>query len=53
MELKGHRFATIETIQEAVTQKFKNIPEAEFSRAIEKLGDRARICIECNGDYFE
>jgi len=53
MELKGHHFATVETIQKSVTQKFKNIPEAEFSRAIEKLRDRARRCIECNGDYFE
>jgi len=35
MELKGHHFATIETIQEAVTQKFKNILNTEFSRAME------------------
>ncbi|VVC39136.1 Transposase, type 1, partial [Cinara cedri] len=41
MELKEHHFVTIETIQEAVTQKFKNIPEADFSRAMEKLGDCA------------
>ncbi|VVC42292.1 Hypothetical protein CINCED_3A003731 [Cinara cedri] len=53
MELKGYYFATIEMIQEAVIQKFKNIPEADFSRAMEKLGDCARRCIEYNGDYFE
>jgi len=50
MELKGHRFATIETIQESVTQNVKNIAEAD----LKKLGEgRARSCIECNGDYFE
>ncbi|KAL4112628.1 hypothetical protein QTP88_016377 [Uroleucon formosanum] len=53
MELKGQHFSTIETIQEVVTQKLKNIPTADFSQAMEKLGDRARRCIECNGDYFE
>lgn len=53
MELKGQHFSTIETIQEVVTQKLKNIPTADFSRAMEKFGDRARRCIECNGDYFE
>lgn len=52
MELKGHQFGTIETIQEARTQKFKNIPNADFSRAMEKLGVCARY-IDCNGDNFE
>jgi len=53
MELKGDHFVTIETIQEAVTEKFKNISETNFSRVMEKLGDRARSCIECNDDCFE
>lgn len=53
MELKVHQFATIETIQEFVTQKLEDIPEADFSRAMKKLAVRARICIECNGDYFK
>jgi len=36
VELKGHRFATNETNQESVTQKFiPNTSEADFSRAIE------------------
>lgn len=50
MELKGHNFSTIETIQESVTQMFKNIPEAYLSQAIEKLGHHARSCIEFNGE---
>jgi len=50
MVLKGDHF---KTIQEAVIEKFKNISETDFSWATEKLGDRARSCIECNGDYFE
>ena len=32
-QAKGHHFSTIETIQESVTQKFKNISEADFSRS--------------------
>jgi len=51
--LKGDHFVTFETIQEALIKKFKNIPETDFSRAMEKLGDHARSCIEYNGDYFE
>jgi hypothetical protein len=35
MELKGYYFATIETIQEPMTQKIKNIPKADFSRTME------------------
>jgi len=53
MELEGDRFVTIETIQEAVIETFKNIPETDLSRAMEKLDDRARSCTECNSDCFE
>jgi hypothetical protein len=53
VKLKGVPFSTIETIQEAVTRKFKNIPKADLSRAMEKLGDCIRRSIEYNGDYFE
>jgi len=49
MELKRDYFVTVETIQEAVTEKFKNIPETDFLRAMERLDDRARSYIECNG----
>jgi len=53
MELKRDHFVIIETIQqETVIEKFKNIPETDFSRVMDKLGDRARSCIKCNGDYF-
>jgi len=31
---------TVDTIREAVTEKFKNIPETEFSRAMEKLSQK-------------
>jgi len=50
-KLKGDHFVATETIREAVTEK--NIPENDFSRVVGKLGDRARSCIECNGDNFE
>jgi len=46
MKLKDDHFITIETIQEAVTEKFKNIPETGFSWAMEKLGDRTKSCID-------
>jgi len=46
MELKGDHVVTIETIQEAVTEK--SVPETDYARAMEKLGDRARSCIERN-----
>jgi len=36
-----------------VIEDFKNIPETEFSRAIENLENRVRSCIIYNGDYFE
>jgi len=49
-KLKGDHFVTIETIQEAVTEKFKNISESDFSRVMEKLGDHARSRIGYNGD---
>lgn len=37
MELKGDRFANVGSIKEAIAEKFKNIPETDFSRAVEKL----------------
>jgi len=47
------QFCHHETIQVYVTQEFKKISGAEFSRAMDVLGDRARSFIECNGDYIE
>lgn len=37
MELNGNYFATIDLIQEAVTEKLKNVSDTDFSRAMEKL----------------
>lgn len=48
----NNHFANIETIQEAVTEKIKNISESDFSLAMEKIGTRLG-CLVCNGDYFE
>lgn len=51
---KQNRFATSDSFQEAVIEEFKDIAKTNFfSRIMEKLGDRARNCIERNGDYFE
>jgi len=45
-----HDFATIETIQESITQKFKYIPEADFLRAVEKNLDRDTANVLANFD---
>lgn len=45
MELKVDHFATNESIQEAVTENLKDIP----ARVMEKLENRAKSCLECNG----
>jgi len=34
-----------------VFEKLKNIPETDFSRAMEKLEKPAKSCIISNGDY--
>lgn len=37
MDFKGNHFIYFEIIQEAMTEKLKNIPETDFSRIMEKL----------------
>jgi len=39
MEFNGDRSVTVETIEEVVTEKFKNIDETDFSWAMEKSSD--------------
>lgn len=45
----GNHFANIETIQKVFFEKFKNIPETDFSRSTEKLEDRLRSYTVYNG----
>jgi hypothetical protein len=45
MKLKGLHFANVAEIQEAVTDKLKNVQKEKFSAAFQKLCDRAKVCI--------
>lgn len=40
MELKRNYFVTIDLIQEVVSKKLKDVPETDFSHAMEKLEGR-------------
>jgi hypothetical protein len=52
MTLKGHHFAEVAEIQEAVVE-LKKFQKEEFSVALQKLYDCAKDCIYANGTYFE
>jgi hypothetical protein len=45
MKLKGLHFAGVAEIQEAVTDKLKEVQKEEFSAAFQKLYDRAKAYI--------
>jgi hypothetical protein len=51
--LKKLHFAGVAEIQEAVTDKLKKIQEEEFSASFQKMHDRTKASIYCNGAYFE
>ena len=53
MKLKGHHFADVAEIQEAVTDELKKVQKEEFSVAFQKLYDWTNACICANGAYFE
>jgi hypothetical protein len=53
MEIREYNFDNIETIQKSVREKLKNISEIGFRCYMEKLEDRERSCVVCNGDYFD
>ena len=51
--MKGAFYDDVPTIQEALTQVLKYIPNTEFKKSMVKLVDRSKRCIELNGSYFE
>jgi hypothetical protein len=53
IKLKGHHFADVAKIQEAVTDELKKVQKEEFLAAFQKLYDRAKACIYANRAYFE
>ena len=51
--MKGAFYDDVPTIQSAVTQMLKNIPQTKFKKSMDKLVDRSKRCIESNRTYFE
>jgi len=45
MKLKGHHFADVAEIQEAVTDELKKVQKEELSAAFQKQHDCAKACI--------
>ena len=52
MKLKGHHFADVAGIQEAVTGELKNVQKEEFSAAFQKLYDRTFGLYVCQWSLF-
>jgi len=50
--LKGHRFQTIEEIQENVIRELRAITESAFQEAFQQWNKREQF-IAIRGDYFE
>jgi hypothetical protein len=53
MKIKGRHLVDVAEIQEAVTDKLKEVQKKEFSEAFQKLYDCAKDRICANGAYFE
>jgi transposase len=51
--LKGHRFQTIEEIQENAIRKLRVITESAFQEALQQWKKHWERCITSRGDYFE
>jgi len=51
--LKGHRFQTIEEIQENAIRELRTITESPFQEAFQQWKKRWERCIASRGDYFE
>jgi transposase len=51
--LKGHRFQTIEEIQENATRELRAITENALQEAFQQWKKHWERCIASRGDYFE
>jgi len=47
--LKGHLFDSISDTQKAVTSTLNTIPKDDFYKGIQKLYDRANLCVQLEG----
>jgi len=51
--LKGRLFDLISDIQKAVTSKLNTTAKDDFYKGIQKLYDRANLCVQLEGMYVE
>jgi hypothetical protein len=51
--LKGRFFDSISDIQKVVTITFNTIAKDDFYKGIQKLYDRANLCVQLEGMYVE
>jgi hypothetical protein len=51
--MKGTRFEAVSSVQQTVTRELKAIREEAFSRALDSLYERCKLCAEAGGDYTE
>ena len=51
--LKGRLFDSISDIQKAVTSTLNTIAKDDFYKDIQKLYDRANLCVQLEGMYVE
>jgi len=51
--LKERLFDSISDIQKAVTSTLNTIAKDDFHKGIQKLYDRANLCVQLEGMYFE
>jgi len=50
---KGRLFDSISDIQKAVTSTLNTIAKDDFYKGIQKLYDRANLCVQLEGMYVE
>lgn len=53
MQLKSHKFDTIQDSQVNVTNELKTILQEKCLKAMPDLKTRAKRCILLDGDYFK
>ena len=51
--LKGHLFDSVSDIQKAVTSTLNTIAKDDFYKGIQKLYDRANLCVQLERMYIE
>jgi hypothetical protein len=52
-KLKGQSFEDISTIQSAVVEEMRQLPEITFQKCMGSLKKRWRHCVDSEGMYFE